>query len=88
VNRRSGVYGPSEAALARVRAGRNPLYSPDRGADPTALIPLPADSGKCRAETFDGIEPKRCTRPASLLRDGLAVCIQHGHLDRIRAAQE
>jgi hypothetical protein len=87
VTRRSGVYGPSEEALARVRAGRNPLFSTDRGVDATALLPLPTGSGKCRAETFDGIEPKRCTRPASFLRDGLAVCIQHGHLDRVRAAQ-
>jgi hypothetical protein len=67
-----------------VREGRNPLYRPDRGHDPTALVPLPMGSGACRAETFDGIEPKRCTRPASFLRDGLAVCIQHGHLDHIR----
>jgi hypothetical protein len=73
--------------LARVEDGRNPLFSPDRGVDPTALVSLPPDSGRCRAETFDGIDPKRCSRPASLLRDGLAVCIQHGHLDRIRAAE-
>jgi hypothetical protein len=81
------MTGPSDEALARIRAGRNPLYQPNVGADRSALIPLSADAGYCRAETFDGIEPKRCTRPASLLRDGLAVCIQHGYLDHVRAAQ-
>jgi len=32
---------------------------------------------KCGAETFDGTEARRCTRPASQIRDGLLVCKQH-----------
>lgn len=64
--------------------GRNPLYTTVRD-KPADLIPLPSGSGDCRAETYDGITHKRCTRPAGLLRDGLAVCQQHGHLDSVRA---
>jgi hypothetical protein len=61
--------------MARVRAGRNRL---NRAEAPDLLhLPLPPEAGRCRAETFDGIEPGRCTRPASFLRDGLAVCRQH-----------
>jgi hypothetical protein len=36
---------------------------------------------RCGAETFDGIEARRCTRPASQVRDGLLVCRQHERLD-------
>lgn len=79
--------GPSDAAMARVRAGRNPDFVGFRTDDPPNLIHLPPDAGSCRAETFDGIDRKRCTRPASFLRDGLAVCRQHGHLEHIRASE-
>ena len=41
--------------------------------------------GRCAAQTFDGIEPRQCTRPASGDRDGLAVCRQHAKLDRVTA---
>jgi hypothetical protein len=41
---------------------------------------MPAEI-KCGAETFDGTERKRCTRPASQVRDGLLVCRQHERLE-------
>ena len=41
--------------------------------------------GRCAAQTFDGIEPRQCTRPASADRDGLAVCRQHAKLDHVTA---
>ena len=37
----------------------------------------------CEAYTFDGIESKRCTRPASVDRDGHRACAQHGRLSRV-----
>ena len=77
---------PSEASMARVRAGRNPLYSTVREAQ-LGLVPLPPDSGQCIAETFDGLEIRRCTRPAAFLRDGMACCHQHARLDRVRPAE-
>jgi predicted secreted protein len=43
---------------------------------------------KCGAETFDGWERRRCTRPASAVRDGLLVCHQHGELDFVLWAGE
>jgi hypothetical protein len=43
---------------------------------------------KCGAETFDGGERQRCTRPASAVRDGLLVCHQHGGLDFVLWAGE
>jgi hypothetical protein len=76
----------SDAALARVRAGRNDLYR-GFGVEHPELVTLPAGSGACRAETFDGRERRRCTRPASFLRDGLACCAQHSRLDNVRAAE-
>jgi hypothetical protein len=36
---------------------------------------------RCGAETFDGTERRRCTRPASQVRDGLLVCKQHERLE-------
>lgn len=38
----------------------------------------------CGAEVYDGRSQHRCTRPASLIRDGLLVCIQHEGLDHVR----
>jgi len=45
--------------------------------------PAPPDISrvKCGAETFDGTERRRCTRPASQVRDGLLVCKQHERVE-------
>lgn len=40
----------------------------------------------CRAETFDGVYRRQCTRPARFTRDGLEVCNQHARLTSTRAA--
>jgi hypothetical protein len=41
---------------------------------------------RCGAETFDGTEARRCTRPASQVRDGLLVCRQHERLQIVHWA--
>jgi hypothetical protein len=40
---------------------------------------------RCGADTFDGSEHRRCSRPASALRDELPVCRQHARLARVSA---
>jgi hypothetical protein len=47
---------------------------------PAMEIPLEI---RCGAETFDGTERRRCTRPASQIRDGLLVCKQHERLESV-----
>jgi hypothetical protein len=42
-------------------------------------------TARCGAETFDGIERRQCTRPASADRSGLPVCRQHARLERVTA---
>lgn len=67
-------------ALTRVRSGRNPLYTTTR-IEPELQ---PAPPGVCEAETFDGVDRRRCSRPARWLRDDFAVCHQHGRLEHVR----
>ena len=38
---------------------------------------------RCEAETFDGSDRRRCTRPASAARDGHETCKQHARLARV-----
>lgn len=42
-----------------------------------------ATAERCGARTFDGVDYRRCTRPASSARDGMAVCKQHARLARV-----
>jgi hypothetical protein len=35
---------------------------------------------RCKAQAFDGTEPRQCTRPASAERDGIPVCRQHARV--------
>lgn len=41
-------------------------------------------TAQCMAETFDGIDYRRCSRPASSEREGMPVCRQHATLTHIR----
>ena len=66
--------------LARERRGASYAVIWDAPRVPTEL--------KCGAETFDGVERQRCTRPASAVRDGLLVCHQHGPLEFVLWAGE
>jgi hypothetical protein len=68
------MIDPLEAALGRVEAAL-------RGVEAA----LKAEA-RCQAETFDGIEARRCTRPASQDRGGHRVCRQHAKLALVRFA--
>ena len=47
----------------------------------TDINPEPIAKGeRCGATAFDGLELKRCRRPASFRRDGTPVCKQHSRL--------
>jgi hypothetical protein len=74
---RGAIVARAVLVLARVPAPVEPV-----------VLALDATAGPvaCRAETFDGIERRRCTRPASFSRDGIEVCRQHARLPRIRIA--
>jgi hypothetical protein len=39
---------------------------------------------KCGAEVYDGRVQHRCTRPASKVRQGLLVCLQHAGVEYVR----
>ena len=70
----AGKLAAMGAGLAVARLGKTPA----RPRRPEMDIPVGI---RCGAETFDGIELRRCTRPASQIRDGLLVCRQHERLD-------
>jgi hypothetical protein len=83
----AAVESPHEAAtaagkLAAMGTGRAVIVA-RKSHRPAMGIPAEA---KCGAETFDGTERRRCTRPASQVRDGLLVCKQHERLDSVRWA--
>lgn len=42
-----------------------------------------AAAERCGARVFTGTEYHRCSRPASVVRDGLLTCGQHAELERI-----
>lgn len=52
---------------------------PDNPAPVIKLEPIPKGT-QCGALTFDGLDRRRCKRPASYRRDGLTICKQHARL--------
>jgi hypothetical protein len=68
------MIDPLEALLGRVEAALKGVQAA-----------LKAEA-RCQAETYDGIEARRCTRPASEDRDGHRACKQHAKLALVRWA--
>lgn len=54
----------------------------------SALLIGQATAERCGGEVYDGSVPRRCSRPASAVRDGLLVCGQHARLEAVRWAAE
>jgi hypothetical protein len=60
---------------------------PDNPRSDVELEPLPKGE-RCGAQAFDGLTRRRCKRPASYRRDGLAICKQHARLPIVVAFEE